>query len=320
MTLIGHEKPRRAWMQACQGDRLHHAWLLAGPSGVGKATFARLCAAELVGAGEGAGSPSPDNHPDILALSRAPADDKEARNRDEGKPFKRKRNISVEQVRTLQRRLNTRPTLGARRAIIIDPADDLESGAANALLKSLEEPPAGNVFFLVTHRPGRLLPTIRSRCRVLRFDRLPEEQVRQVLAHERPEVGGEHLDTAIAGANGSPGAAMTWIDEDLARVDAAMRALLRDSVRSAEHRGALAAAIGARPTPERLAAVFTLARRLLAGEVRSAPAEARPRIIEAHAALVDLAARAPTANFDPGLLAMQIGGLLASAALPREAA
>lgn len=318
--LIGHEKPRKAWSQARQGDRLHHAWLLAGPSGVGKATFARLCAAELVGEGEGTAAPSPQNHPDILTLSRPPSDDKEARNRDEGKPYKRKRNISVEQIRTLQRRLNTRPTLGARRAIIIDPADDLESGAANALLKSLEEPPTGNVFFLVTHRPGRLLPTIRSRCRVLRFDRLADDQVRQVLAEERPEVGGEHLETAIAGAYGSPGAAMTWIDEDLAQVDAAMRALLHEDGRSGEHRGILAAAIGARPTPERLASVFTLARRLLSAEVRTAPGIAKPRIIEAHAALVDLAARAPTANFDAGLLAMQIGGLLASAALPREAA
>lgn len=318
--LIGHEKPRRAWAQARQGDRLHHAWLLAGPSGVGKATFARLCAAELVGAGEGPAAPSPENHPDILTLSRPPADEKEARNRDDGKPYKRKRNISVAQIRTLQRRLNTRPTLGVRRAIIIDPADDLEAGAANALLKSLEEPPTGNVFFLVTHRPGRLLPTIRSRCRVLRFDRLADDQVRQVLAEERPEVGGEHLDAAVAGANGSPGAAMTWIDEDLARIDAAMRALLRNGDHAGEHRGALAAAIGARPTPERLAAVFTLARRLLTAEVRSATAPARPRIIEAHAALVDLAARAPTANFDAGLLAIQIGGLLASAALPREAA
>lgn len=318
--LIGHENPRRAWSQACQGERLHHAWLLAGPSGVGKAKFAWLCAAELVDAGAGTTAPAPENHPDILTLSRSPADDKEARNRDEGKPYKRKRNISVGQIRELQRRLNTRPTLGARRAIIIDPADDLEAGAANALLKSLEEPPTGNVFFLVSHRPGRLLPTIRSRCRVLRFDRLPDEQVRQVLAQERLEIGGEHLDTAIAGANGSPGAAMMWIDEDLVKVDGAMGALLREGDRSLEHRGALAAAIGARPSPERLSAIFSLARRLLAADVRSAPAAGRPRIIEAHAALVELAARAPTANFDAGLLAMEIGGLLASAALPREAA
>ncbi len=317
--LIGHEGPRRAWAQACEGDRLHHAWLLAGPTGIGKATFARLCAAELVGAGK-SGAPSIDNHPDILTLSRPPADDKEARNRDEGKPFKRKRNITVAQIRNLQRRLNTRPTLGPQRAIVIDPADDLEAGAANALLKSLEEPPAGNVFFLVANRPGRLLPTIRSRCRVLRFDRLAEEQVRHVLVAERPEVGGDPLTAAIAGANGSPGAAMTWVDEDLAHVDAAMRALLRLQDRSLEDRGALAAAIGSRPTPERLASTFTLARRLLAAAIRGAPPARRMAIVEAHAALVELGARAPTANFDPGLLAMEIGGLLASAALPREAA
>ncbi|MXP09488.1 DNA polymerase III subunit delta' [Pseudoblastomonas halimionae] len=317
--LIGHQNAVSTWQSAMDGGKLHHAWLLAGPSGVGKATFAWKCAAQLVGA-DGPESPVAENHPDILELSRPPADDKEARNRDEGKPYKRKRNISVDQIRGLQRRLNTRPTLGACRAIIVDPADDLEASAANALLKSLEEPPAGNVFFLVTHRPGRLLPTIRSRCRTLRFEPLAEDQVRGIVASERPEADPGAIDRAVAGAFGSPGAAMTWLDEDMGKLDAAMRALIAEGDNGMERRGALAAAIGARPTPERIAAIFTLGRRLLTSRLRSAPPLQRQRIIDAHADLVSLAARAPTANFDPGLLAMEIGGLLASAALPREAA
>lgn len=314
--LIGHDRARATWRSALAGERLHHAWLLAGPAGVGKAAFARACAAELVEGHE----VSPDNHPDILELSRAPADDKEARLREEGKAFKRKRNITVEQIRTLQRRLTTRPTLGSRRAIIIDPADDLEAGAANALLKSLEEPPAGNVFLLVSHRPGRLLPTIRSRCRVLRFDPLAEDEVRRIVAQERPATDADSIDRAISAAHGSPGAALTWIDEDLGAIDSAMRGLIEQGDSGLQRRGALAAAIGARPTPERLAAIFTLARRLLSGRLRTAPMPQQPRIVAAHSDLVELAARAPTANFDPGLLAMEIGGLLASAAMPRETA
>ena len=319
MMLVGHQDAVSTWNSAIEGGKLHHAWLLAGPSGVGKATFAWQCAAELVGAA-GPDSPAAASHPDILELSRPAADEKEARNRDEGKAFKRKRNISVDQIRALQRRLNTRPTLGACRAIIIDPADDLETSAANALLKSLEEPPAGNVFFLVTHRPGRLLPTIRSRCRTLRFEPLTEDQVRRIVASERPGADSAAIDQAVAGAFGSPGAAMTWLDEDLGKLDAAMRALIAEGDVGMERRGALASAIGARPTPERIAAIFTLARRLLTAGIRSASTLQRQRIIDAHAELVSLAARAPTANFDPGLLAMEIGGLLASAALPREAA
>ena len=139
-----------------------------GRAGWARARFARAAAAELVAepgvAQPGAGA---SRHP--VARSTLPGDDEEERKRDEGKPFKLKRNITVDQIRRMQRRLTTRPTLGARRAVIIDPADDLEKGAVNALLKSLEEPPAGTFFLLVAHRPGRLLPTIRSRCRMLRF-------------------------------------------------------------------------------------------------------------------------------------------------------
>jgi DNA polymerase-3 subunit delta' len=87
----------------------------------------------------------------------------------------------------LQHRLTTRPTLGPRRAIIIDPADDLETGAVNALLKSLEEPPAGTFFLLVTHRLGQLLPTIRSRCRILRFAPLADDTVDRILRVESPQ-------------------------------------------------------------------------------------------------------------------------------------
>lgn len=157
------------------GARMHHAWILSGRRGVGKAAFALQAARELVG------GPAMDNHPDIIVLRRPPKDEKEAAKRDEGKPYETKRNIPIEEVRAMQRRLTTRPTLGERRVVIVDPADDLETNASNALLKSLEEPPQGTFFLLVSHRIGRLLPTIRSRCRVLRFPAVPDEEIDAVL-------------------------------------------------------------------------------------------------------------------------------------------
>ena len=167
MTLLGHDEAWREWRAAIGQGRMHHGWILAGRKGMGKATFAAAAARELLAA-EGSAWSDPLNHPDILELQPLPDSEDEERKRAEGKPFKVKRNISVDQVRALQKRLNTRPTLGERRAVIVDAADDLERGAANALLKSLEEPPTGTMFLLVAHRIGRLQATIRSRCRVLR--------------------------------------------------------------------------------------------------------------------------------------------------------
>src|SRR3546814_17929815 len=92
---------------------------------------------------------------------------REGQVKDKGKDLAR--NITVEQVRELKGRLNFSLSLGDWRVIVVDAIDDLEPGAANAFLKTLEEPPAKTLFLLVSHSPGRLLPPIRSRCRTLRF-------------------------------------------------------------------------------------------------------------------------------------------------------
>jgi DNA polymerase-3 subunit delta' len=114
-------------------------------------------------------------------------------------------------------RLHTRPTLGARRAVIIDAADHLEKGAVNALLKGLEEPPQGTFFLLVVHQPGRLLPTVRSRCQVLRFRPLEPAEMNEAVSLAAPELDAETRSAAIAVAHGSPGAALTFAAHDLAR-------------------------------------------------------------------------------------------------------
>lgn len=315
---IGQDEAWREWMAAVGSQRMHHAWLLAGAKGLGKGEFARAAASELV-CEPGGKLPNPESHPDILVLGHLPKDDKEARKKADGEPFERKRNITIDQIRAMQQRLVTRPTLGNRRAIIIEPADDMEKGAVNALLKSLEEPPAGTFFLLVTHQPGKLLPTVRSRCRVLRFAALTPEEIDAVLRRDMPEASTETRSAAIAAAHGSPGVALAFIAHDLGPIYDLMLRIMRDGDGGFVLRGALAGEMGARPTRDRQFAAAELARMVLAAELGRADRNRQRRIIEAHGALSRLAAQMPVYNFDPGLLIMEIGGLLASAAMPREA-
>ena len=296
---------------------MHHAWMLAGRSGLGKVEFALAAARKLVAKGAG---PQPDgDHPDIIHLQKPAKDDKEERKREEGKPFERKRNITVDQIRAMQRRLTTRPTLGRRRVVIVDPADDLEKSASNALLKSLEEPPAGTFFMLVAHRPARLLPTIRSRCRILRFPTLTDEEVMRYLAEEAPDTVTGTREAAVAAAAGSPGAALAFVEQDLGSLAHSMRHILSDGDADFARRGELAAAIGARPDRERVAATFDLARAILAERMATTGPQDLAALADAHAEMVALGGQAPTYNFDPGFLAMEIGSLLASAAPHRSA-
>ena len=310
-----HAEAWRAWRDALGGERMHHGWLLAGKAGLGKRDFAMAAARELV-AEPGVPQP-PGDHPDIITLTYGPKEEKDEKAQAEGKPFALARSIRIKQIRAMQRRLNTRPTLGSRRAIIIDPADDLERNAANALLKSLEEPPAGTFFLLVTHRPARLLPTIRSRCRTLRFPVLSDSQLAAMLA----EAGLNPDPQAIAAAEGSFGAALRFAEEDLAPVARVISGLLAGGDSGMTGRGELARLIGPRASRERVQAVLELAQSLTARAARAAEDHARrARLVETHAALVALAVEAPTANFDPAMLPFEIGSLLVAAAPASEPA
>ena len=313
-----HERPWRAWREAMAGSRMHHGWLLAGKAGLGKRAFAEAAARELVAE---AGIPQPKgDHPDIIVLTYLPKDDKEEKKRDEGKPYEVKRNITVAQIRAMQHRLTTRPTLGSRRVVIIDPADDMERNASNALLKSLEEPPKGTFFLLVAHRLGRLLPTIRSRCRLLRFPVLPDDEIARLLADEEPQADGNARDVAIAAAGGSLGTAKTFIEEELGPIANLMRKIVQTGDPRMDLRGELARAIGTRPNRARMQAILELARGIVAEEARQGEGDGRTALIETYVQLVEFAAQAPTYNFDSGLLVMEIGGLLARAAEASERA
>ncbi len=314
----GHRDAWSEWRRALGGSRMHHAWILAGKRGLGKSEFAYRAARELV-AEPGMAQPSGD-HPDIISLTHLPATKDDEKKRDEGKPYEVKRNIAIGQIRSLQQRLTTRPTLGARRAIIIDPADDLEKPASNALLKSLEEPPVGSFFLLVTHRPGRLLPTIRSRCRILRFPELSPSEMEQALADKAGAHDPAVISSAIEASGGSPGVALEFIQHDLAPLHALMVRIAREGDPDFVLRGELAETIGLRPDRDRMRASIELARSVIAGHLGDGGRANLPHIIDAYGELGRIAAQAPTYNFDPGLLVMEIGGLLATAAMDREPA
>lgn len=318
MTLVGHEVPWAEWRAAMAGPRMHHGWILAGQRGVGKAAFARAAARELV-AEPGVPQPHGD-HPDIIVLTHLPASREDEKKQEDGKPFNLKRNITVDQVRAMQLRLHTRPTLGRHRVIIIDPADDLEKGASNALLKSLEEPPQGTFFLLVTHRPGRLLPTIRSRCRMVRFPRLDDRQIDAILASEVPRADAATRAAAIAAAGGSPGVALDFVELDLGPLHRLMLEIAARGDPGFVLRGRLAEAMGARPDRQRQMAAVELARAVVAGAMQNIGTQGIPGLVESHADLSRLTTQVPLYNFDPGFLVLEIGTLLTRLGHPRDAA
>ena len=305
-ALIGHDEAWAEWTHAMASPRMHHAWLLAGKKGLGKATFAMQAAKEMLAAHGDA------DHPDIITLTHGPKNAEEAQKRDSGKPFAKARGIKVGQIRKAQQRLVTRPTLGDKRVILIDPADDMETGASNALLKSLEEPPAGTFFLLVAHNPARLLPTIRSRCRVLRFSPLCNDEVLQVLSSTVPETDSAVRAAAAAASSGSPGAALEYVDYGLQDVSHSMHRLVTTPDDEHRLRGKLAGALSGKQDIGRMQAMLSLARTVVADQLThttSDPVSA----IECHTALVRLSAECATANYDPGLLAVEIGNLLVQA-------
>ncbi|MEL7689689.1 DNA polymerase III subunit delta' [Citromicrobium bathyomarinum] len=307
-----HGAQWRSWRAALASPRMHHAWILAGRRGLGKHDFALAAARELVATGRD--TPVSENDPDVQVLTHLPKDDKEAKKAEKGEAFETKRNIAIDQVRAMQARLTTRPTLGAYRAIIINPADDLERNAANALLKSLEEPPAGTFFLLVTHRPGMLLPTIRSRARILRFAPLPSGQVEAALQAEAPDADPGDISLAARASGGATGAGLAFLAQQLGPAEALMRKIASDGDPDFTLRGKLGEEIGARPDRERLAITLDLARTVLAQKLDNPDRAGIPSLVEAHARLVTISGQAKSYNFDPGFLAMEIGTLLASAA------
>ncbi len=222
--LFGHAAAEQAFLDAWTSGRLAHAWLICGPRGIGKAGLAyRIARFVLAGGSPPAtgglfgdmpqtppslaidpGHPvfrrvASGGHADFKVVERGWTDDKKT---------KLKTEITVDDVRDVGAFLSLTPAEGGWRVVIVDAADEMNRSSANAILKVLEEPPRRALMLLVSHSPGRLLPTIRSRCRRLALRPLAQPMVVDLLHRLRPELG-EADAQAIAGlAEGSIGKAL----------------------------------------------------------------------------------------------------------------
>ncbi|MEO5494339.1 MAG: DNA polymerase III subunit delta' [Sphingomonas sp.] len=314
--LYGNALAKRAFAAALDGGSLHHAWLFAGPEGVGKASFAMLAARRVLA---GAGQPDdfaipPDDrtqhlidagsHPDFRKLERLPKDDKKP---EQGLA----RSIAVAQVRALEPFLGVKPTYSDRRVVLIDSADDLERNGANALLKNLEEPPAGTVFLLISHAPGRLLPTIRSRCRLLRFEPLDDADMRAALtdAGAKPR----EIDELVRVGQGSPAEALAMAGLDIAGLDKALGELAKGDPTNAV-RAQLASALSLKAAQPRYEAFLDRAPRFIATQARDRTGEALRSALDAYDAARNLAASALGLSLDAQGTVFEMGGIVASLA------
>ncbi len=218
--LVGHDAAERQFLDAFRQGRLHHAWIIGGPKGIGKATFA-YCMARFV-------LKHRDDVPDHVDSLEVDADDPVARRISalghadllvlrrpwDSKTKKFKTTLPVDEVRKTNRFFGHTSGEGGWRVCVVDSIDDMNANAANALLKILEEPPERALFLLISHVPGRLLPTIRSRCRRIDLASLNTDDtvaVMRGLLGTETSVAPDDLRMAALIARGSVGEGLRLI-------------------------------------------------------------------------------------------------------------
>jgi DNA polymerase-3 subunit delta' len=304
-----------------RGGSLHHAWLITGPQGVGKASFARAAAMRMLadaadpdGGSTGLAVPEGNrtrslmeagSHPDFRVLARLPKDPE--------KPDQDlARSITIAQVRTLQPLFATTPSMSPRRVVIIDAIDDLERGGANALLKNLEEPPAGTIFLLVSHAPGRLLPTIRSRCRLLRFEALDSGEVATAIRTLRPEADEDEVASLVRASDGAPGRALRYAGLDIAAIDDAIAAIAQGGDRDNGLRLKLAKALALKTAQPRYEAFLDRTPAFIADAARIRSGPALRSALDAYAAARDLAGAAIGLSLDAQATVFEMAGIVAT--------
>lgn len=308
--LRGNGAAHAAFEAAVSGGHLHHAWLFAGPPGIGKATYARDAAASLLAraAGDATGDRTralieAGSHPDYRVLERLPKDGK--------LDGDLARSITIAQVRTLQPMFATTPSLGPRRVVLIDAVDDLERAGANALLKNLEEPPEGTVFLLISHAPGRLLPTIRSRCRLLRFEPLNGEEMLAALGDLIPDASDEEREALVRSGGGSPGRALRFAGLELGRLDAALGLIARDGDRTNQERVRLMRALSPKAAQARYEAFLDRVPTFVAEQAPFRAGEALRTALDAYEESRALAASARALSLDPASTVFELAGVVA---------
>ncbi len=330
--IFGHDATIHSFLTAMRGDRLHHAWLLTGPEGVGKATVALKLAAKLLAS---AVDKSVENdtlslpadhatqklldagsHPDFRLLERLPKDEK---SRDKGKTgaserVELARNINVDQIRRLNASFATTPSLSRCRVVVINAVDHLERGAANALLKTLEEPPKGTIFLLISHAPGRLLPTIRSRCRTLRFAPLSDEAMTSFLKLRMPDLDLEARNALISSAQGAPGRAFQAAGLGVAELDTALWALADTGDPSNYIRSQISKTLAGKSAQDRYEYFLSRVPQFIASATKSRQGDKLEQAIDAWEAARQLAQNAVQASLDQQAVVFALAGYVAALA------
>jgi DNA polymerase-3 subunit delta' len=319
-VILGQDRAVEQFTAAWASRKLHHAWLLAGPKGVGKASFAHAAARRVLADSAGPPSDLPaletaddhsivklieaGSHPDMRWLERLVNE----------KTGNLSRNVSVDQVRALGEFLTLTPALSAWRVAVIDTVDELETSGANALLKMLEEPPSNTLFFLVSHAPGRLLPTVRSRCRRLDFTNLDDDAMTSVLEQRATGLSTSDRERITRASGGSAGRGIAFAELGLAKLEDAALAILRQGDPTNARRSELASELGKKTAADRYAAFLELAPSLIAREARKLDGPPRERALSAYGKARELTALAPRLSLDPAATVFQIGGILAEVA------
>lgn len=304
--LIGHAKPRETLLDARDRGRMHHAWLITGPRGIGKRRFADWAALKLLAADGGPDDVPPANPAAALVAAGSHPDHRILTPPEEGRGSA-SGSIIVDQVRELADFLHSYPAIAPWRTLIVDSIDDMNLNTANAFLKELEEPRPQTIYLLVSHAPARLLPTIRSRCRQLRLFPLPPGESTQVLEAENPGLAPGALASLVALSDGAPGAVADLAGTDLVALEQQL-----DRIAAGAGAEALALARSLQPTSAvpRLRALLALVPRRLAAAARRHP---DPRLLDLHAEAERLARDAIRLAYDRPQVAMALADITARA-------
>lgn len=317
-SLLGHDEQTRMLLGAARSGRLHHGWILAGPRGIGKASFARAMALRLLSeaadpALSGETLDVPQDHP-IRRLFEADAHPDYAELACLEKESGTARNITVDQIRGLQRLIQSAPSMSTRRVVMIDSADDLERGAANALLKNLEEPPADMLFLLVSHAPGRLLPTIRSRCRTLRFDALDNDAMRAILRAGDESLSDKELAALIHAGEGSPGKALRYAGLGIADMEQTLAAIAANGDPGNRQRLILAKSLASKTARPRYEAFLERAPAFIADAARHRHGADLGKALDHWESARQLASGAVILSLEPGAVVFELAGHVAALA------
>lgn len=318
--IVGQDRAVSQFAESWATRKLHHAWLLAGPKGIGKASFAQAAARRVLA--EAAGPPfdlpaldAPPDHPMVrLAEAGSHPDMRLLERQVNEKTGNLTRDITIDQVRKLGEFMAMSAAMSDWRVVIIDTLDDLAGPGANALLKMIEEPPPNSLFFLVSNAPGKLLPTIRSRCRRLDFGALEDDAMASILAREAPALSETERKRVIGMSSGSAARAIAFSTLGLAKIEDAALAILRDGDPTNARRSELASDLGKKGSAEKYAAFLDFVPAMIAREARRLDGRQRERALDAYAKARELSAIAPRVMLDPAATVFEMGGLLAAIA------